>query len=191
MTLLDEFPTLKGEQIILSEKLHMDYSKYSSPIHYIISIDLLVQILGMKTHALFSNHHKEGAHLMDLSQTLLESLGIEVVSLDKQLVILTMPVDHRTRQPAGFLHGGASVALAETAASIGSILHVDPDDFNVFGIEINANHVKSKRDGHVTAKAKPLHVGRTTMVWEINIMDEHHDLICISRCTVGIVPKKK
>lgn len=127
---------------------------------------------------------------MDFSQTLLESLGIEVISLDKQLVILTMPVDHRTRQPAGFLHGGASVALAETAASIGAILQVDPEKFNVFGIEINANHVKSKRDGLVTAKANPVHIGKTTMVWEINITDENNDLICISRCTVGVVPKK-
>jgi|SRR5690625_514226 len=127
---------------------------------------------------------------MDFTQTLLESLGIEVVSLDKQLVILTMPVDHRTRQPAGFLHGGASVALAETAASIGAILQVDPEKFNVFGIEINANHVKSKRDGLVTAKANPVHIGKTTMVWEINITDENNDLICISRCTVGVVPKK-
>lgn len=127
---------------------------------------------------------------MDFSQTLLESLGIEVISLDKQLVILSMPVDHRTRQPAGFLHGGASVALAETAASIGAILQVDPEKFNVFGIEINANHVKSKRDGLVTAKANPVHIGKTTMVWEINITDENNDLICISRCTVGVVPKK-
>lgn len=128
---------------------------------------------------------------MDLSQTLLESLGIEVVSLDKQLVVLTMPVDHRTHQPAGFLHGGASVALAETAASIGAILQVDSDEFNVFGIEINANHIKSKREGLVTAKATPLHIGKTTMVWEINISDENSNLICISRCTVGVVPKKK
>lgn len=127
---------------------------------------------------------------MDLSQTLLESLGIEVVSLDKKLVVLTMPVDHRTHQPAGFLHGGASVALAETAASIGAILQVDSDQFNVFGIEINANHIKSKRDGVVTAKATPLHIGKTTMVWEININDESGNLICISRCTVGVVPKK-
>jgi|SRR5699024_2353384 len=128
---------------------------------------------------------------MDFSETLLESLGIKVVSLDKQLVVLTMPVDHRTHQPAGFLHGGASVALAETAASIGAILHVDSEKFNVFGIEINANHVKSKRDGLVTAKARPVHVGKTTMVWEINITDKNNDLICISRCTVGVVPKKK
>jgi len=128
---------------------------------------------------------------MDFSETLLASLGIKVVSLDKDLVVLTMPVDHRTHQPAGFLHGGASVALAETAASIGAILHVDSETFNIFGIEINANHIKSKRNGLVTAEAKPLHVGQSTMVWEINITDENSDLICISRCTVGVVPKKK
>src|SRR5690625_847451 len=120
----------------------------------------------MKSHALFSDHRKEGVHLMDLSQTLLESLGIEVVSLDKQLVILTMPVDHRTRQPAGFLHGGASVALAETAASIGSILHVDPDDFNVFGIEINAKNIDRKstrlNSSHVAISYAGLCLKRTT-----------------------------
>ena len=128
---------------------------------------------------------------MELNNTLLESLGIEIVSLDKQLVVMTMPVDKRTHQPAGFLHGGASVALAETAASVGALLHVNPEEVNVFGIEINANHIKSKRDGFVTAKATPLHVGKTTMVWEINITDENDVLICISRCTVGVVPKKK
>lgn len=128
---------------------------------------------------------------MKLEHTLLESLGIEIVSLDKALVVLTMPVDQRTHQPAGFLHGGASVALAETAASIGGLLHVNPEEVNIFGIEINANHIKSKRDGIVTAKATPLHIGKSTMVWEINIIDEQDELICISRCTVGVVPKKK
>ncbi|SDQ29465.1 uncharacterized domain 1-containing protein [Virgibacillus subterraneus] len=127
---------------------------------------------------------------MDLSNTLMESLGIEVTSLDKNLVIMTMPVDHRTHQPAGFLHGGANVALAETAASIGAYMNINPEEFNVFGIEINANHVKSKREGIVTAKGTPVHIGKTTMVWEINIVDENDDLICISRCTIGIVPKK-
>ncbi|MGP4109218.1 hotdog fold thioesterase [Virgibacillus sp. L01] len=127
---------------------------------------------------------------MDLSNTLMESLGIEVSSLDKNLVIMTMPVDHRTYQPAGFLHGGANVALAETAASIGAYMNVNPEEFNVFGIEINANHVKSKREGLVTAKGTPVHIGKTTMVWEINIADENDDLICISRCTIGVVPKK-
>ncbi|GGB36839.1 hotdog fold thioesterase [Virgibacillus dakarensis] len=128
---------------------------------------------------------------MDFGHTLMESLGIEVQTLEENLVVMTMPVDHRTHQPAGFLHGGANVALAESAASIGAFVHIDPDKFNVFGIEINANHVKSKREGTVTAKAVPRHIGKTTMVWEINIVDETEDLICISRCTIGIVPKKK
>lgn len=128
---------------------------------------------------------------MDTKHTLLESLGIEIVTLEKDHVVMTMPVDERTHQPAGFLHGGASVALAETAASVGAYIRVDQEKYNVFGIEINANHVKSKRDGIVTATAKPLHVGRTTMVWEIKIVDEAEDLICISRCTIGVVPKRK
>lgn len=127
---------------------------------------------------------------MKIKETLMESLGIEIVSLKKECVKMTMPVDERTHQPAGFLHGGASVALAETAASIGASLHVDLEKYHVFGIEINANHVKSKRDGVVTAKAKPLHIGKSTMVWNIQITDESNHLICVSRCTVSIVPKK-
>lgn len=126
---------------------------------------------------------------MEYNDTLMEALGIETVSLENDQVVMTMPVDGRTHQPAGFLHGGANVALAETAASVGAILNVDPDKFNVFGLEINANHIKSKRGGTVTAKAESLHKGRTTMVWEIRITDEHDNLICISRCTIGIVPK--
>lgn len=127
---------------------------------------------------------------MNLEATLLGSLGIEVISLEKDRVEMTMPVDHRTHQPAGFLHGGASVALAETAASVGATLHVDLAKYDVFGIEINANHIKSKREGVVTAIATPLHVGSRTMVWEIEIRDEEAALICISRCTVGVVPKR-
>ena len=101
-----------------------------------------------------------------------------------------MPVDERTRQPAGFLHGGANVLLAETAASIGSYLNINPDKHHVFGLEINANHIKSKRDGYVIATARPLHIGRSTMVWDIKITDEEETLICVSRCTIGVVPKK-
>ncbi|MDY0408757.1 hotdog fold thioesterase [Virgibacillus soli] len=127
---------------------------------------------------------------MNTEHTLFEALGIQSKILEKDLVVLTMPVDERTRQPAGFLHGGASVALAESAASIGAILHIDREKFHVFGMEINANHIKSKRDGEVTAKAKPIHVGRSTMVWEINITDEQGDLISVSRCTIGVVPRK-
>lgn len=120
----------------------------------------------------------------------MEALGIELVSTDNQTIIMTMPVDKRTRQPVGFLHGGASVALAETAASIGALLQVDAEKESVFGIEINANHIKSKREGIVTAVATPFHLGKRTMVWNINISDENDELICISRCTIGVVTKR-
>lgn len=121
---------------------------------------------------------------------LMKALGIEVVTLDKEKVVMTMPVDERTHQPAGFLHGGASVLLAETAASIGAFLNIDQEKQIVFGLEINANHIKSKREGTVTATATPYHIGRTTMVWNIEIKDEANKLISISRCTVGVVDKK-
>jgi uncharacterized protein (TIGR00369 family) len=127
---------------------------------------------------------------MTFDNTLIQLLGIEIISLDRNLIVLTMPVDERTHQPAGFLHGGASVALAETAASIGATTYIEPKTQSVFGIEINANHIKSKREGLVTAKGKPIHIGKTTMVWEIKITDEDEQLICISRCTIGIVPKR-
>lgn len=127
---------------------------------------------------------------MDYTNTLIGTLGIETRTLEKNLIVMTMPVDHRTKQPTGFLHGGASVALAESAASVGSYMNVDQDLFSVFGIEINANHIKSKRDGIVTAKATPAHLGKTTMVWEVRIVDEDEKLICLSRCTIGVVPNR-
>ncbi|KGX89518.1 esterase [Pontibacillus halophilus JSM 076056 = DSM 19796] len=127
---------------------------------------------------------------MNVEHTLMATLGMEQEKLTKEEVILSMPVDERTHQPMGFLHGGASVALAETAASIGAYLNVDPTKFNVFGMEINANHVKSKRDGKVRAIAKPVHIGSSSMVFEIHIADEEEALISISRCTIGVVPKK-
>src|SRR5690625_5136271 len=122
-----------------------------------------------------------------MNNELMKALGIEMELLEKDKVVLTMPVDERTHQPAGYLHGGASVLLAETAASIGGVLNEDQEKQAVFGIEINANHVKSKRDGIVTATATPLHIGRTTMVWDIKIKDEKDQLICVSRCTLGVV----
>ncbi|HLT54658.1 MAG TPA: hotdog fold thioesterase [Bacillota bacterium] len=128
--------------------------------------------------------------MKQIQNTLISALGMEIISMEKDLVIITMPVDERTRQPAGFLHGGASVALAETAASIGAMLHADLEKEHVFGIEINANHIKSKRDGTVTARAIPLHTGKTTMVWEIRITDEEEQLISVARCTIGVIPKK-
>lgn len=122
---------------------------------------------------------------------LMDTLGIEVILMEKEKVVLSMPVDERTHQPAGFLHGGASVLLAETAASIAGYMNIDPQKEAVFGLEINANHIRSKQDGYVIATATPFHIGKTTMVWEIKITDESEKLICISRCTLGVVQQRK
>src|SRR5690625_3124743 len=102
-----------------------------------------------------------------MSYELMHSLGIKLVKKAKDGVVMTMPVDERTHQPYGYLHGGASVLLAETAASVGGAMNINLDKQAVFGMEINANHIKSKRSGTVTARATPLHIGRSTMVWEI------------------------
>jgi 1,4-dihydroxy-2-naphthoyl-CoA hydrolase len=128
---------------------------------------------------------------MDLNNTLLGSLGIEVTELQKGKVVATMPVDDRTRQPFGLLHGGASVALAETVASVGAFELVDKENEVVVGLEINANHIRAKRDGVVTAVGTVLHQGKTTMVWDIKITDEDDNLVCISRCTIAVIKRKK
>ena len=120
---------------------------------------------------------------------LARALGIEIVSMTKERVEATMPVDDRTRQPFGLLHGGASAALAETVASIGATLNVD-DRSAAVGIELNANHVRGKREGVVRATATPAHIGRTTQVWSIEIVDERGKLVCISRCTLAVVPRE-
>lgn len=122
-----------------------------------------------------------------MNGTLLNSLGIDVLEVEKGRVVATMPVDERTRQPFGLLHGGASVALAETVASIGAYELVDKETEAVVGLEINANHIKAKRDGLVTATGTVLHHGRKTMVWDIKITDEEDNLICISRCTIAVI----
>lgn len=122
--------------------------------------------------------------------TLIEALGMEVIEMTQGRVVMTMPVDERTRQPFGYLHGGASVALAETAASLGAAALIDLEMELSFGLEINANHIKSKRDGIVTATAEIEHQGRTTMVWTIKITDEEGALISLSRCTMAVVKKR-
>jgi 1,4-dihydroxy-2-naphthoyl-CoA hydrolase len=121
--------------------------------------------------------------------SLAKALGIEIVELTPARVVATMPVDGRTRQPFGILHGGASVALAETVASLAGAANVDLDTAYVVGIEINANHVRSKRDGMVTATATPVHVGRSTHVWSIRISDEQDRVVCVSRCTLAVVTR--
>ncbi|GGJ65883.1 uncharacterized protein (TIGR00369 family) [Anoxybacillus voinovskiensis] len=121
--------------------------------------------------------------------TLLEALGIEITELGQGHVVATMPVDHRTHQPFGLLHGGASVALAETVASIGAYALVDQETEGVVGLEINANHIRAVRSGTVTATGTVLHRGKTTMVWDIKITDEQQRLVCVSRCTIAVIKK--
>jgi 1,4-dihydroxy-2-naphthoyl-CoA hydrolase len=119
------------------------------------------------------------------------TLGIVLTELTPERVVATMPVDDRTRQPFGLLHGGASVALAETVASLGGTMNVDLERFAVVGVEINANHIRAKRDGTVTGTATPIHVGRSTQVWEIRIVDEDDRAVCVSRCTLAVVPRER
>lgn len=120
--------------------------------------------------------------------TLLEALGIEITLATSARVEARMPVDRRTHQPFGLLHGGASVALAETVASVGGYMNVDPSREHVVGLEINANHMRAKRSGEVRAVATPIHVGRRTQVWDVRIADEEGRLVCVSRCTLAVVP---
>lgn len=116
--------------------------------------------------------------------TLAEALGIEITEIGSDFVRGRMPVDRRTLQPYGLLHGGASVALAETLGSIGGALAAG--GAQVVGLEINANHMRGKRDGWVTGTARPMHLGRTTQVWEIRIEDDTQALVCVSRLTLAV-----
>ncbi len=122
-------------------------------------------------------------------ETLLSTLGIEVVEATKERVVARMPVGPRVHQPFGLLHGGASVALAETVASTGAWMNVDQATEIVVGIEINANHLRALREGEVTATATPLHVGRRTQVWDVRIADGTGRAVCVSRCTLAVVPR--
>lgn len=117
-------------------------------------------------------------------------LGIVFTEAGEDWLRATMPVDARTKQPFGLLHGGASVVLAETLGSMAGWLCVDGDKEMVVGIDINANHLRALRDGHVVGTVRPLHVGRTTQVWEIRIEDAQGKLACISRLTTAVVPRK-
>ena len=121
--------------------------------------------------------------------TMAEYLGMEWVELGDDFIKMKMPVDHRTLQPYGLLHGGASCALAETIGSIASHLVIDSAEFICVGLEINANHIRSVREGFVTATCTPIHLGKSTHVWDIRIHDDKGQLICISRLTVAILKK--
>ncbi|MEA3196557.1 MAG: 1,4-dihydroxy-2-naphthoyl-CoA hydrolase [Gammaproteobacteria bacterium] len=119
--------------------------------------------------------------------TLIGHLGIEFTEISDDFIRGTMPVDGRTRQPYGLLHGGASVALAETLGSTGATLCVDTKEYQCVGQEINANHVRAARTGFVTGTARPVHLGGRTHVWTIDIVNELGRLVCTSRLTVAVV----
>ncbi len=114
------------------------------------------------------------------------NLGIEMVELTPGRVVATMPVDERHHQPFGYLHGGVSVVLAETVASVGGFMNCPPGKV-AFGSEISASHVRPKRSGTLTAVGVPAHVGRKSQVWEVRITDEDDRTVCVSRCTVAII----
>ena len=123
--------------------------------------------------------------------TLADALGIEITAVADDYLEGRMPVDGRTHQPMGLLHGGASVALAETLGSIAATLHLsDPTTQTCVGLEINANHLKGVRDGWVRGRATPLHIGRRTQVWEIRITHEESGaLVCVSRLTMAVIDR--
>lgn len=117
-------------------------------------------------------------------------LGIEMVEVGSDFMTASMPVDHRTIQRIGILHGGASLALAETVGSIAASYCIDRETSFIVGQEINANHIRSVREGFVYAKATPFHLGRTSHVWDIRITNEEEKLVCVSRFTVAVLKKR-
>ena len=122
--------------------------------------------------------------------TMTDQLGIKITDYGNNYICGKMPVDHRTKQPYGLLHGGASVAFAETLGSIGAGMQIDYNNQSVVGIEIYASHLKSIKKGWVYGRAQPLRVGKTIQVWDINIKDKDDNLICVSRLTLAIVKKR-
>ena len=126
-----------------------------------------------------------------MPNTLGEHIGIEFIAVGEDYLEARMPVDHRTHQPMGLLHGGASVALAETMGSVGAYCIIDRSKYFCVGLEINANHLKGVKDGYVIGRTTPIHLGKQTHVWEIRIRDEQDNPICISRITMAILEIKK
>jgi 1,4-dihydroxy-2-naphthoyl-CoA hydrolase len=125
------------------------------------------------------------------ANTMADFLGLKWVEIGDDFLKLSMSVNDKTRQPYGFLHGGASCVLAETVGSVASALVIDRKEYYCVGLEINANHLRSVSEGTVTAVAKPLHLGKTTHVWDIKIYDDKEKLFCVSRLTVAILKGKK
>lgn len=123
--------------------------------------------------------------------TLAEQIGIEFTAAGDDFIEAKMPVDNRTHQPFGLLHGGASVALAETLGSVAATCCVDTASHYCVGLEINANHIRGVKTGVVTGTTRPIHIGRKTQVWEIRIVNEKEELVCVSRITMAVLEKKE
>ena len=124
------------------------------------------------------------------NNTLIDHLSIEFSEIGVDYLSATMPVGPKVHQPVGYLHGGASIVLAETLGSMASHLLIDPKQFNVFGLEINANHIRSIKEGWVKGTARPIHIGSKTHIWDIRIEDDKNKLICIVRLTIMLVKKR-
>lgn len=122
--------------------------------------------------------------------TLAEVLDMHFTEIGDNYLLLRMPVNKNTHQPYGLLHGGASAALTETIGSVASWLCIDPEKQLCVGMEINCNHIRGKREGYVTARATPLHLGATSHVWDIRITDEQEKLVCVSRLTMAVLKQK-
>lgn len=125
------------------------------------------------------------------SKNMVSLLDIQFSEITDDSLTATMPVDHRTQQPFGILHGGASVVLAETVGSVASNLVIGPGDFLPVGLEINANHLRPVTEGRVSAKCTPIHIGKKSHVWDIRITNDEGKMVCVSRLTVAIVEKPK
>lgn len=121
--------------------------------------------------------------------TMSEHLGIEFIEIGKNYLIAKMPIDHRTKQPVGIMHGGASCVLAETVGSIAANYCVDISKYYCVGLDINTNHIRSIREGFVYATAKPYHIGRSTQVWGIEIVNEQQQLISVNRLTMTVLTR--
>ncbi len=121
--------------------------------------------------------------------TMVSTIGIEITDFGEEYLSGKMPVDDRTKQPFGLLHGGASVAFAETLGSMGAGMHVDLENYSVVGIEINSSHLKAMKEGWVYGKAVPIRIGRKIQVWDIDIKDEKDNMVCKSRLTLAVIKK--
>ena len=138
----------------------------------------------------FKEPTKEEAGKMQKG-TLMETLDIQIIELGEDYIVGSMPVDHRTVQPYGILHGGASVALAETLGSVAAHLVVDSSKFFTVGMEVNANHIRPAKKGRVIGTAKPIHIGRSSQIWGIEIKNEEGKMVCVSRITMAVLARER